>query len=161
MTTVKAVLVTVDGRKAALLSADDDSNEAAVLTVDGVAYAPEDLPKGSYLKVRSPRMADQATMAGFFVGPPNSLSRRWYRFFGRLCGAVLLLGVPISLYWAVRAALALDLWGVLAWVALGLFVGLLGIYWWDSGDREMLDRIARNRRDGQDMLRALRSLLRR
>jgi hypothetical protein len=160
--TVKALLVTDKGRQPALLSADyTSSDSSAVLTVDGVAYAPEDLPKGAYLKVRSPEMADQAAVAGFFVEPPNTVLRRSYRIVGKLCAVLLLAGVPISLFWAVRSALALDLLAVLAWVGMSLFAGLLGLYWWFSGDQEMLGKLARNRRNARRFRRGLGSFLRR
>jgi hypothetical protein len=81
--TVKAVLVTGSGRQPAMLSVDEAStNGLAVLTVDGVAKAPEDLPKGAYLKIDSSEMADQAASAGYFIHPRSSRRRRWQRIEG-------------------------------------------------------------------------------
>ena len=148
---VKAVLVTDEGRQSAVLSVDKASNDGlAVLAVNGVPRAPEDLPEGAYLEVNSSEMADQAALAGFFTHPRSSSRRRWNRIEGKFLGAMLLAGAVGSLLWAVRSALALDLPGVLGWVGLSLFAGLLGRFWWFYGEDEI------SRRDAQAQLRARR-----
>jgi hypothetical protein len=151
MKTVKAVLVTDRGRQPALLSVDEASNDGlAMLTVDGVSKAPEDLPKGAYVKVDSSEMADQAAFAGYFIHPRSSLRRRWKRIEGKYIGALLLVCAVGSLIWAVRFALALDLPSVLAWIGLSLFLGLLGGFWWFFGEDEI------SRRDAETRLRGRR-----
>lgn len=162
MKTVKATLVTDRGRQPALLSADYASSDgSAVLTVEGVPYAPEDLPKGAYLKVRSSAMADQAAMAGFYVEPPGSFRRRSFRILGKFYAVMLLTGVPISLFWAVRSALALDLLAVLAWVGLSVFLGVLGLFWWFSGEQVQLDEQAEVRWKNRRFWRRFGSFARR
>ena len=162
MKTVKAFLVTDKGRQPALLSADYASSDgSAVLTVEGVAYAPEDLPKGAYLKVRSSAMADQAAMTGFFIEPPGSFRRRSLRILGKVYAVMILAGVPMSLFWAVRYALALDLLAALAWVGLSVFLGLLGLLWWFGGEQVQLDEQAEARWKSRRFWRQFRPFVRR
>ena len=82
----------------------------------------------------------------------NSLFLRSYRVAAKFCGAVLLVGVPISLFWAAERALALDLGGVLAWLAMAAFLGVLGLYHWFHGEDDLLLELARRRRAGRKLL---------
>jgi len=149
--TVRALLVTGPEQVPAMLSVDEASTDgSAVLTVNGVAKAPEDLPKGAFVKVKSKEMADQAALAGYFIQPPDSLGRRFNRIQGKLIGGGLLATVPLSLYWAVVAALELDLVRVLMSLVVGAFIGLLGVFWWVSGEDEI------SRKDAEARQRAKR-----
>lgn len=147
MTPVEAILVTGTKRQPGLLTADLATRDLllSVLTVDGVSYAPDDLPAGAYLLVDDPGAADLAAQAGFFLEPPSTDKRRYYSFEGKLWGALLMLGAVVSLYWVVVRALELDLVSVLVWLGLAAFLGLLGLFWWLAGDQEILRRDAVNR----------------
>ena len=148
MNTVNAFLVTETGRQPGLLSADQASIDAdATITVDGVAYAPEDLPNGAYLLIEDAEVAARAARAGFALEPPSTTKRRIYRVLGKFIGATLLLCAVWALVLAVPRFLALDLLGAVLSVGLSLFLVLLGLYWWSYGEVQLRrDAVPRGRR---------------
>jgi hypothetical protein len=71
-------------------------------------------------------------------------------------GAVLLAGVPVSLYWAIQHLGRFDLVGALLWVGMSVFVGLLGVFHWMSGGDDQLGEIGQRRRASERFLAILR-----
>lgn len=160
--TVSAVLVTDTDRQPAVLSPGDESSGGVpMLIVEGVAYAPEDLPAGAYLIMRGSEMADQAALAGFVLAPPHAVKRRAFRILGKLFGVTLLVCAVGSILWAVLDVLALDLLGALAWVGLSLFLGLLGLFWWSYGEQYMLAEDSGNQVKAKRLRRRIGSFVRR
>jgi len=150
MTPLQAILVTGESRQPGLLSTEVATGALvlSVLTVDGVAYRPGDLLPGASLVVEDPESATLAAQAGFLVAPaagetPTSAKRRFYSFESKVSGALLLMGAVVSLYWAVVRAIELDP-SALVWLMLAPVLGLLGRFWWFSGDEELLRRDAVN-----------------
>jgi hypothetical protein len=93
MTPLDAILVTGESRQPGLLSTEVATGALvlSVLTVDGVAYRPGDLPPGASLVVDDLESAVLAAQAGFVVEPPagespTSAKRRLYSFEGKLWG---------------------------------------------------------------------------
>jgi len=150
MTPLDAILVTGESRQPGLLSTEVATGALvlSVLTVDGVDYRPGDLPPGASLVVDDLESAVLAAQAGFVVEPPagespTSAKRRVYSFEGKVWGALLLVGAVASLYWAVVRAIELDP-SALVWLMLAPVFGVLGRFWWFSGDQELMRRDAVN-----------------
>lgn len=159
--TADAILVADRGQKTAILSVDNANDGFPVLLVDGVAYGAPDLPAGAYLLVGDADMADRAALAGFVTATPGSVKRRVYVTTGKVMGVGLLVCAGMSLYWAVRDLLEVDLLGVLVAVGLALFLGLLGIFYWFYGGATMLDEEAAQTSKVARARRTFRSFIRR
>ena len=106
-------------------------------------------------------MADLAVVAGYATEPPKTARRRRYRNLGRVYAVGLMIGAVGSLYWVIRELLELDLLGVLAWIGLALFLGVLGLVWWYAGEEIGLDEAARHRRYSAQFWRGVKGAGRR
>jgi hypothetical protein len=74
---------------------------------------------------------------------------------------MLLAAVLMSLFWAVRYALALDLLAALASFGLSVFLGVLGLFWWFGGEQVQLDEQAEARWRSRRFWRRFRPFVRR